>query len=70
MPPEFFTSSFDKTAAFEQQKTLREFRNEIETEYIRYCLDKFSGNVAKVSEFLEIDRTYMYKKLRKIGLRD
>jgi len=70
LPPELINSSFDQSTAFERQKSLRDVRNQIETEYIRHCLDKFDGNVSKVSKVLEIDRTYLYKKLKNMGLRD
>ena len=70
LPPEFFNPSFEVSKAFGQQKTLREVRDQIESEYIRYCMDKVNGNVSKLSEILEIDRTYLYKKLKNMGLRD
>ena len=69
LPPEIIQPSFEVAKAFGEQKTLREVRDEIESEYIKYCLEKFDGNVAKLSEILQIERTYLYKKLKNIGLR-
>lgn len=43
---------------------MREVRDEIESDYIKYCLEKYDGNVAKLFEVLQIERTYLYKKLK------
>ncbi len=69
LPPEISQPSFEVSKAFSQQKTLREVREKIEGDYIKYCLEKFDGNVAKLSEVLQIERTYLYKKLKNMGLR-
>ena len=69
LPPEISHPSFETVKAFAGQKTLREVRDDIESEYIKYCLEKYDGNVAKLSEVLQIERTYLYKKLKNMGLR-
>lgn len=69
LPPEISQPSFEMSKAFSEQKTLREVREKIESDYIKYCLDKFDGNVTKLSEVLQIERTYLYKKLKNMGLR-
>lgn len=69
LPTEISHPSFETAKAFSEQKTLREVREKIESDYIKYCLDKFDGNVAKLSEVLQIERTYLYKKLKNMGLR-
>ncbi|MEJ2546027.1 MAG: sigma-54 dependent transcriptional regulator, partial [Calditrichaceae bacterium] len=69
LPPEITQPSFEVAKAFGEQKTLREVRDEIEAEYIKYCLEKYDGNIAKLSKVLEIERTYLYKKLKNMGLR-
>ena len=69
LPPEISHPSFEAAKAFAEQKTLRDVRDEIEGEYIKYCLEKYDGNVAKLSEVLQIERTYLYKKLKNMGLR-
>ena len=69
LPPEISHPSFETAKAFAEQKTLREVREDIEGDYIKYCLEKYDGNVAKLSEVLQIERTYLYKKLKNMGLR-
>jgi two-component system nitrogen regulation response regulator NtrX len=69
LPPEISHPSFEAAKAFAEQKTLREIRDEIESDYIKYCLEKYNGNVAKLSDALQIERTYLYKKLKNMGLR-
>ena len=69
LPPEISHPSFETAKAFSEQKTLREIREEIEGDYIKYCLEKYDGNVAKLSEVLQIERTYLYKKIKNMGLR-
>jgi two-component system nitrogen regulation response regulator NtrX len=69
LPAEISHPSFEAAKAFAENKTLREVRERIEGDYIKYCLEKFDGNVAKLSEALQIERTYLYKKLKNMGLR-
>jgi len=69
LPADFLVQGIDVTHAYSKGKTLKDLRDEIETQYIKYCLEKFNGNVAKTSELLKVERTYLYKKLKKIGLR-
>jgi two-component system nitrogen regulation response regulator NtrX len=70
LPSNFLVPDFDVSDTFSQQKSLREFRDQIESQYIKYCLDKFDGNIARTGEFLQVERTYFYKKLKKMGLRE
>jgi len=69
LPGEMFMPALNTAAAFSGQKTLREVRDEVESAYIAYCVEKYDGNVARLSEVLQIERTYLYKKLKHLGLR-
>jgi two-component system, NtrC family, response regulator GlrR len=55
------SSRFD--ALFE--KPLRDFREELEREYVRRLLARFEGNASSASQAAGIDRTYIYRLLRK-----
>ncbi len=50
-------------------KTLREFREEVETEFIRFKLDEFDWNISRTAQALGIERTNLHKKLRALGIR-
>ncbi len=68
LPEEFLLSDFKVSAAFKNQKSLRDVRDRTEAEYISYCLEKFSGNISKTADQLQVDRTYLYKKIKKLGI--
>lgn len=70
LPAEISQPGFKVAKAFADHKTLRDVRDNVETEYIKYCMEKYDGNVSKLAEILQIDRTYLYKKLKKMGLRN
>jgi two-component system nitrogen regulation response regulator NtrX len=70
LPENFFTSEIDIKSAFKQKQSLREVREQAEAEYIRFCLERFEGNVSKTARALGVDRTYLYKKIQKLGLKD
>jgi two-component system nitrogen regulation response regulator NtrX len=70
LPENFFTSQVDIKSAFKQKQSLREVREQAEGEYIRFCLERFERNVSKTARALGVDRTYLYKKIQKLGLRD
>ena len=50
-------------------RTLREFREEIESEFIRYKLGEFGWNISRTAQALGIERTNLHKKLRALGIR-
>jgi len=66
IPENFFSSQINVKSAFSQNQSLREVRDQVEKEYIRYCLERFEGNVSKTARFLGMDRTYLYKKLQNL----
>lgn len=51
------------SAAFE--KPFRDFKDEVEREYIRRLLERHGGNVTAAAQAAEVDRTYVYRLLRK-----
>jgi DNA-binding NtrC family response regulator len=51
-----------------QSKSLREFRDEIETEFIRLRLAEFDWNISRTAQALGIERTNLHKRLRTLGI--
>ena len=49
-------------------KSLREFREEIESEFIRMKLAELGWNISKTAQVLGIERTNLHKKLRALGI--
>jgi two-component system, NtrC family, nitrogen regulation response regulator NtrX len=48
--------------------TLREFRDEIEREFIRLKLREYDWNISRTAQALGIERTNLHKKLRALGI--
>jgi two-component system, NtrC family, nitrogen regulation response regulator NtrX len=49
-------------------KTLREFREEVESEFIRIKLAEYEWNISRTAQALGIERTNLHKKLRALGI--
>lgn len=49
-------------------KSLREFREEVETEFIRIKLAEYEWNISRTAQALGIERTNLHKKLRALGI--
>jgi DNA-binding NtrC family response regulator len=49
-------------------KSLREFREEVESEFIRLRLAEFDWNISRTAQALGIERTNLHKKLRALGI--
>ncbi|MBP9086718.1 MAG: sigma-54-dependent Fis family transcriptional regulator [Kofleriaceae bacterium] len=49
-------------------KSLREFREEVETEFIRLKLAEYEWNISRTAQALGIERTNLHKKLRALGI--
>lgn len=49
-------------------RNLREFRDEIEAEFIRLRLADFEWNISRTAQSLGIERTNLHKKLRALGI--
>ncbi len=50
------------------EKPLREARDDFERGYILRLIGKYNGNLTKVAEVLEIDRSHLYRKLKELGI--
>jgi DNA-binding NtrC family response regulator len=48
--------------------TLREFRDQMERDFIRKKLEQFGWNISRTAEALGIERTNLHKKLRAFGI--
>ncbi len=49
-------------------KSLREFREEVESEFIRLKLTEYEWNISRTAQALGIERTNLHKKLRALGI--
>jgi len=49
-------------------KSLREFREEAESEFIRIKLAEYDWNISRTAQALGIERTNLHKKLRALGI--
>src|SRR5260221_10104732 len=49
-------------------KSLREFREEVESEFIRIRLAEDEWNISRTAQALGIERTNLHKKLRALGI--
>jgi len=72
-PVEKMAAAVEKTAAGADalplgDKTLREFRDEMEREFIRRKLEQYGWNISRTAEALGIERTNLHKKLRAFGI--
>lgn len=47
---------------------LRKARREFEKNYILYVLSLNKGNMSKTAQDLQVERTYLYRKLQKLGI--
>ncbi|HTE50538.1 MAG TPA: sigma-54 dependent transcriptional regulator [Kofleriaceae bacterium] len=49
-------------------KTLREFREEVECDFIRFKLAEYDWNISRTAQALGIERTNLHKKMRALGI--
>jgi two-component system nitrogen regulation response regulator NtrX len=56
-------------AAFDFDQPLREARDEFERQYFEYHLAKAAGNMSKVAENAQLERTHLYRKLKQLGIK-
>ncbi|MFN3410861.1 MAG: sigma-54-dependent transcriptional regulator [Exilispira sp.] len=59
---------FKRTVDFENAEDLRALREQFEKEIILNRLKKFNYNITKTAQSLNIERTNLYKKLKKYGI--
>ena len=48
---------------------LKEAREQFEKAYLEYHLEKYGGNVARLSQAIGLERTHLYRKLNALGIR-
>jgi two-component system nitrogen regulation response regulator NtrX len=48
---------------------LREARDEFERQYFEYQLAQSAGNMSKVAEAVQLERTHLYRKLKQLGIK-
>ncbi len=49
--------------------SLREARDQFDSQYFKYHMDKENGNMRLVAEKAGLERTHLYRKLKQLGLR-
>ncbi len=47
---------------------LKEAREQFERDYLEKIMIQFSGNIAKIADYIEMERTALYRKLKALGL--
>ncbi len=62
-------STTTTTSNFEKYSSYQDFKDEVEKEYILYKLEKNGWNVTKTAEEMEIQRSHLYNKIEKYGLK-
>jgi two-component system nitrogen regulation response regulator NtrX len=67
------TSTSGATAApqtdFDQFKNFQEYKDYAEREYIKFKLEKNNWNVSKTADDIDIQRSHLYSKIEKFGLK-
>ncbi|CAG0986309.1 DNA-binding transcriptional regulator NtrC [Methylophilaceae bacterium] len=53
----------------DMDKPLRDARDDFERIYFEYHLAKSSGNMSKIAESVELERTHLYRKLKQLGIK-
>jgi len=54
---------------FDQYQSFQEYKDQTEKNYIKYKLEKNSWNVSKTADDIEIQRSHLYSKIEKYGLK-
>ncbi|MEX0811804.1 MAG: sigma-54 dependent transcriptional regulator [Chitinophagales bacterium] len=54
---------------FDEYKKFQDFRDHMEKIFIEYKLEKFGWNISKTAEEIEIQRSHLYSKMEKYGLK-
>lgn len=67
--PAFIMNSNDDAEKFLPEETLKEFMNDKEKDYIKKTLIKFGFNKKRTAEYLGIQRSALYVKMKKYGIK-
>jgi len=54
---------------FNQFKNFQEYKDHAEREYIKFKLEKNNWNVSKTADDIDIQRSHLYSKIEKYGLK-
>jgi DNA-binding NtrC family response regulator len=54
---------------FDLEKPLREARDDFERIYFEHHMAKANGNMSKVAENVQLERTHLYRKLKQLGMK-
>lgn len=57
------------TTPFDMDRPLRDARDDFERAYFEYHLNKASGNMSKLAEYVQLERTHLYRKLKQLGIK-
>ena len=68
LPADFLKKEFDISSAFNKQKSLFDFREELEKQYIEFCLTRLDGNISQTAKMLQVDRSYLHRKIKKMKI--
>ncbi|HWU81859.1 MAG TPA: sigma-54 dependent transcriptional regulator [Methylophilaceae bacterium] len=67
MPPQ--TPVSGKGLALDLDTPLREARDAFERLYFEHHIAKAGGNMSKVAEYVQLERTHLYRKLKQLGMK-
>lgn len=57
------------TSAFDQFQNFQEYKDHAEREFIKFKLEKNNWNVSKTADDIDIQRSHLYSKIEKFGLK-
>lgn len=63
------TTSQNPQVNFDQFASFQEYKDQSEKEYIKYKLQKNNWNVSKTADDIDIQRSHLYSKIEKYGLK-
>ena len=58
-----------KASPFDLDRPLREARDDFERLYFDHHMAKVGGNMSKVAENVQLERTHLYRKLKQLGMK-
>ncbi|SNR79119.1 DNA-binding transcriptional response regulator, NtrC family, contains REC, AAA-type ATPase, and a Fis-type DNA-binding domains [Methylobacillus rhizosphaerae] len=62
-------NSSSSATAIDLEQPLREARDDFERLYFEYHITKAGGNMSKVAENVQLERTHLYRKLKQLGVK-
>jgi DNA-binding NtrC family response regulator len=68
-PEEENENGGDVQISLQLDKPLREAREQFDSLYFNYQMQKEGGNIARIAEKIGIERTHLYRKLKQLGIK-